>query len=543
MPTPARPRVRFPRPLIAPVLAGALLSACGGCSGLPALGGPGFLPPLGGARTADLDDDAEAGDDEAADSDIQLAGAEGPAGESPFYGDDDLASRPSESSNPLTKSRQWLNRLTGVKGEADVSAARLPPEARRSFENARNGFDRGEYDDAAAAFKTLSRRYADTAIEEDALFYRAEALYKGDSLAPAQDAYDALLDRYPSTRHLDAISQRQFAIARRWLGYPEGVISSDVKPVSYAEVAAGVATPPPAERLSKDAPPRPSDPTILIPVLPNFHDKTRPLFDTTGRALQGLKSVWMNDPTGDLADDALFLSAGHYLRKGDYMEAGRLYDILRKEYPDSPHLKDAYLLGAHTREVVWQGPMYDDQGLKESRRIKESFQRLFPDEADRARIAESLENMAEAEAEADWATLQLYERKGKTKSVAIYARKILVDHPGSRAAARARKIWDALPADAKALAGPAPPAPTAAVERRVEAPPVTERSVRPPVAREPMTREPVTREPMTREPAPAARPAVAPDALPGSTQAPDAPFDPFSGDPFSGDPSNADPFG
>ncbi|MFH5806826.1 tetratricopeptide repeat protein, partial [Alienimonas sp. DA493] len=550
MPTPARPRVRFPRPLPGPRplfrprgavrrralgaagMIGLLISSGGGCAALPALGGPG-APPVADAAESDAADD---------ENDIQLAGAEGPAGESPFY-DDDSVPQAGSAREPgrLAKPREWFRRLTGAKGAAEVSATRVPPEARAAFETARNDLERGEHEQAASAFKSLSRRYADTAIEEDALFYRAEALFAAEDFAPAQDAYDTLLDRYPSTRHLDMISKRQFEIARRWLGFPEAVVSSDVKPVSYAEVAAGTPTPPPAERFETDAPPRPFDPTLAVPILPNLHDPTRPLFDTNGRALQALKGVWMNDPTGELADDALFLSAGYYLRKGDYLEAGRLYDILRKEYPNSPHIKDAYLLGAHTREVLWEGPAYDDGGLKESRRIKESFQRLFPEEADRARVAESLANMAEAQAEADWSVLQLYQRKGKTNAVAIYARKLLTDHPGTQAAVRARRVWDDLPAEAKRLAGPLPPAPGFA-DRSAETP-GTERSVRPPAARP----EERPQTPPTRRPADPR--GVEPNPLPGSTQTPDDPFtegDPFSGDPFSeaGDPfTDSGPFG
>ncbi|QDT14792.1 outer membrane protein assembly factor BamD [Alienimonas californiensis] len=552
MPKPARPRVRFPRPLPGPrplfrpkslvrpraacvaALIGTLIGSGGGCAALPALGGPGN-PPVAEADPDDADPEADGG--------VQLAGAEGPADDSPFYGDDDaLRSTTPEQPGVLAKPREWLKGLTGRKGEAEVSATRLPPEARQAFEAARNDLERGEHKRAASAFKSLSRRYADTAIEEDSLFYRAEALYAAEDYAPAQDAYDTLLDRYPSTRRLDVISKRQFDIARRWLGFPEAVVSADVKPVSYAEVAAGSPPPPPAERYEADAPPRPFDPTLAVPVLPNFHDSTRPLFDTNGRALQALKNVWMNDPTGELADDALFLSAGYYFREGDYLEAGRLYDVLRKEYPNSPHVKDAYLLGAHVREISWIGPAYDDSGLKESRQIKESFQRLYPEEADRARIAESLANMAEAQGESHWSTLQLYQRKGNPTAVAICARRLIVEHPGTQAAVRARKVWDELPAEAKRMAGPLPTAPGFGA-RSTEAPPSVERSVRPPVAR-----------PEERPQTPPARPAapprsVEPAPLPGSTQPPDDPFtkgDPFSGDPFSGagDPfTDSGPFG
>ena len=470
MPSPARPRVRPFRPAFAALLAAGLPAVGGGCAALPALGGG---PPF--ARSAAADDGP--GDEP---NPIQLAGAESPADDSPFYDDPAAADRPGlgggSEEGRFARARRWLGGLSGREGEASVSAAEVPAEARRAFAAARNDLDRGANREAAKAFKSLSRRYADTAIEEDALFYRAEALYAAKTFAPAQDAYDTLLDRYPSTRHLDAISKRQFDIARRWLGEPAPVVGSDVKPVAYAEIARGAATPPPASRLAAAKDDRPFDPTLAIPVLPNLFDRTRPAFDTTSRALEGLKNVWINDPTGELADDALFMSAGHALRKGDYMEAGRLYDTLRTEYPDSPHVQDAYLLGAYSREVVWQGPAYDDQGLKESRAIKESFLRLFPNHPDRDRVRDSLANMAEAAAESELAMMRLYQRKGKPKAVAMEAKWILENHPGTAAADEARRAWDALPAEARKVAGPLPSKPPV---DRFETIPRAEPSVRP----------------------------------------------------------------
>ncbi|MEM9702118.1 MAG: outer membrane protein assembly factor BamD, partial [Planctomycetota bacterium] len=222
MPLLARPRVRSVRPLVAAAWGAFALALNAGCAGLPPAEMPGFFTPWGGTARAERAEEDWANEDDADGSGIELAGAESPA-DSPFYEDDKTGEEFGAGLNPFQRSRAWLNRMTGTRGEADVSAARLPEEAKRAFEAAREDYDRGEHAKAAKAFKSLSRRYADTAIEEDALFYRAEALYTDENVAPAQDAYDTLLDRYPSTRHLDVISRRQFAIARRWLGYPEGV--------------------------------------------------------------------------------------------------------------------------------------------------------------------------------------------------------------------------------------------------------------------------------------------------------------------------------
>ena len=447
---PTGPARRF-RPSV-PVFAAAVACGTVGCAGLPALGDPPADPDR--LAAADSESDGESG--------VVLAGAESPAGDSPFYEDDELSDRglSDRGRDRVKKTRKWLDSILGERGEAEVAYAAVPDSARRRFAAAKAAAGRGEHAVAAAEFKRLARNYADTEIEEDCLFHRAESLYAGEDFARSQDAFDTLLERYPGTRHIETVSKRQFETARRWLGFPEVVRKSDVRPVSYA---AADLTPAP-----KPAKPEPERPFVLsyeVPIVPNVTDPTRPLFDTKGRAMQALKNVWLNDPTGQYADDALMLSASHHLRRGDNMEADRLYEILRKEYPDSPYLEDAYVLGSHARAVVWQGAAYDDAALEESRALKESTLRLFPDSAERDKIREELAKMGEAAATRDWEMVRLFRRKGKDRAVAIYCRKVMTDHPDSQYAAEARRLYDALPASAKANLPPLSAAPQPAFQQ------------------------------------------------------------------------------
>ena len=347
---PARRRGRRPgrRRSAGSLLAAAALCGSVGCAGLPALGDP----PADGDRFADA----------GGESGVRPASAQSPADDSPFYEDDERAGLGAGARGRLKKTRKWMNSLLGERGEAEVAYAAVPEEARRRFAAAAAAAERGEHAVAAAEFKRLARKYADTELEEDSLFSHAESLYAAEDYARSQDAFDTLLERYPGTRHIETVSERQFETARRWLGFPEVVRKSDVRPVSYA--AADLT---PAPKPAKQEPERPFDLSYSVPLIPNLTDHTRPLFDTKGRAMQALKNVWLNDPTGQYADDALMLSASHHLRRGDNMEADRLYEILRKEYPDSPYLEDAYVLGSHAKAVVWQGPVYDDAALEESR--------------------------------------------------------------------------------------------------------------------------------------------------------------------------------
>lgn len=268
-------------------------------------------------------------------------------------------------------------------------------------------------------------------IEEDALFMKAECQFDQKRYATAQDSYDALLTRYPSTRHLDAVSRRYFRIARYWLGFPEDVQDTgDVERVSNESEEQ-------ADFANVDS--------FYVPIAPNFLDKTRPAFDTRGRALQALRSVWLHDATGPLADDALMVSASFHLRTQDFEESSRLYKLLREQYPESPHFRDAFLLGSHVTLASYQGSNYDGQNLDEAIDLKEAALRIFPDltEEERNRLGGELQKMYDAEVARTWDRVEYFQAKNSPESVAVYCKILINRFPDTVYAERSRKILEA----------------------------------------------------------------------------------------------------
>lgn len=265
-------------------------------------------------------------------------------------------------------------------------------------------------------------------IEEDSMFMRAECQYEQKKFAAAQDSYDALLEQYPSTRHLDTVSRRYFRIARYWLGFPE-----DVNEKGEVEVAsANSQEPQDFDNVS----------AFHIPVIPNFTDRTRPMFDTRGRALAALRSVWLHDATGPLADDSLMVSASFHLRTRDFEESARLYKLLREQYPESPHFQDAFLLGSHVTLASYQGSNYDGQSLDEAIELKEAALRIFPDltEEERNRLGGELQKMYDAEVARVWDRVEYFQAKNAPQSVAVYCNILINRFPDTVYAERARKI-------------------------------------------------------------------------------------------------------
>lgn len=313
--------------------------------------------------------------------------------------------------------------------EAEKAFKKLAKARRNSHESFGMKMDRWWGVKSAASLDAYTN-FGDP-IEEDALFMKAECQFEQKKYATAQDSYDALLTRYPSTRHLDAVSRRYFQIARYWLGFPEGVQDSgDVELVSESDES-------PQDFEDVDA--------FYIPILPNFLDKTRPAFDTRGRALQALRSVWLHDATGPLADDALMVSASFHLRTKDFEESSRLYKLLREQYPESPHFRDAFLLGSHVTLASYQGSNYDGQNLKQAIDLKESALRIFPDltEDERNRLGGELQKMYDAEVARIWDKVEYYQAKQAPESVAVYCKILINRFPDTVYAERSRQILEA----------------------------------------------------------------------------------------------------
>ncbi len=314
--------------------------------------------------------------------------------------------------------------------EADDGDALLKPIAGiDDYHDAEQMFEDEQYAAAEEAFKKIAKKYKKSEIREDALFMQAEAAYAQEKYARAHDRYAQLIKDYPTTRHLDDVSQRMFKIAMKWLDHPEVAEVDEIQQVNHQRY--GERLPPKSET---DVPKR-------NVVMPNFLDKSKPMFDPQGNAISALKSIWTNDPTGPLADDALMLAASYYARTGDFVEADRHYTLLREQFPNSPHVQKAFELGSHVKLMSYQGSTYDGKMLNDSEALKQATLRLFPELESRERIEAELAKIEQAKADRLWSLVVYYEGKRRKKASATYCHMLLAEYPDSR---HARKCRDKL---------------------------------------------------------------------------------------------------
>lgn len=279
-------------------------------------------------------------------------------------------------------------------------------------------FEEKKYDEAANDFKAVAKKFYDYPVEEDALFMVAECRFAAKRYGWAQDGYDGLIKKYPSTRYLEKSTRRLYAIGAMWLN---GDGSSDTKELIQVS-ATDVTQPESVER----------KPMVhSVPLAPNFFDKSRPLFDTPGNALKALKSVWLHDPLGPLADDAVMLTAVYHIRKGNLREADHYLDVLRREYPKSEHTQTAFVVGSHIKLASYQGPRYDGRDLVDADDLIHSTLNLFPDVEDREQLQAELVKIHNRGAERNWSRAEYYRHRDKPQSEAIYCEAILKDFPES----------------------------------------------------------------------------------------------------------------
>jgi outer membrane protein assembly factor BamD (BamD/ComL family) len=274
--------------------------------------------------------------------------------------------------------------------------------ARALFEEAAALYQEEEFAKAADRFERAAKRAADPLLREDAWFLAGESWFFADCYARANKCYDRLLEEFDYTRFLDTVVRRKFLIARYW------------------------------EQVGFDTP-------LLLSL--QFTDPSRPRFDTLGHALKTYQSIRLHDPTGPLADDAIMATAGIYFRKTRYGDAAEEYAVLRKEYPKSEHLRDAYLLGLQATLASYQGPAYDAKPLEQARDLTYQTLRLFGAELgeEKDRLLEIDRRITEALAERDLALAQFYEKKRRYGAARFYYRSVLEEYPLTEAAQLARE--------------------------------------------------------------------------------------------------------
>ena len=279
------------------------------------------------------------------------------------------------------------------------------PIAVAAFEEGVELFDQGQFEAAAKKLGYAAFRWPDSALQEDALFLRGEAYFFANRYSKAQRAYEKLLKKYDSTRYMDRVSPRLFAIAQYW------------------------------EKLDQI--------NHYGPITPNFTDKTRPFVGTFGNAIKAYRTIALHDPNGLWAEHAVMAAGNANYIRGEYFDAADFYDDLIKNYPQSKHLLPACELNLSAKLLMYQGPEYDGKALEDAEDLTNRLLSQFgPQLADRRQaLLETQSKITEAKAERDLEVAAFYEAKRCYGAARYYYMLVMQDYPQTQSAIEAKKNY------------------------------------------------------------------------------------------------------
>ena len=247
------------------------------------------------------------------------------------------------------------------------------------------------FTEAANQFRLAGAAWPGSAIEEDALYFEGESYFFADRYVQSNRAFEKLINDYAGTKHLDLAENRRYAIALYWLQLSE------------------------------------TDSNISL------NDPKRPKTGLAGEARRVLHQIRMDDPTGQLADDAAMSLAKAFLKADMSYEAADTLEDLRRNYPGSEHQFDAHMLELEAQLANYQGPSYDDQPLVKADEILKSIVRTFPQKSKNEipyleKQAARVQNMM---GERDLTMAEYFERRGENLAARFHYEKIKKQFIGS----------------------------------------------------------------------------------------------------------------
>jgi outer membrane protein assembly factor BamD (BamD/ComL family) len=303
---------------------------------------------------------------------------------------------------------------------------------------ARDLFRRGEYAKAQAQFHVVGQESkAPTAAIQEGIFYEAECLRLQSQYPRAADTYNELLTKFPSTPYRDQAVQHMFDIANYWLDDTRQEMQE------WDEFQN-------RKRL------------FFVPHVFNW-DKTKPVVDSQGRAVEKLEQVRLNDINGPLADQALFYAGSVKMYNGDWKEADNYFTQIYEHHPNSPLAPKAVEYAIMAKNLSTGGPEYDGRKAAEARKLVDAALRNYPelanDDAKRDFLLRQLAGINLQQAAKDFDMAAFWDRQGHPGAAYFQFRLVEQRYPNTKYADDAKKRADELYAKMQKTGGDEPPKP------------------------------------------------------------------------------------
>jgi TolA-binding protein len=271
-----------------------------------------------------------------------------------------------------------------------ASAART-----RAFQQARNAYDRCQFDCAADFFEDFIEDYPASEYDEEARFLLGESHFRDNDYSAAFAAYKEYAESYPISNRAPCIEERVYKMGCAYLS-----------------------------------------------------GRRRMFFGIfSSRGLGEEMFVWLVQtyPNAPRADDAQWALGRYYVSEQDWPKAAAAFDFLVKQYPNSEWLSGARYYTGYTRYRQVKGTVYDQAIVRESRKRFVAYLEEEPDGQWRADAQRLICVLDEIAAQKLLNVAQWYIDQDRCWSARYYLVRLQTLHPSSRAAARGSAILAGLP--------------------------------------------------------------------------------------------------
>jgi outer membrane protein assembly factor BamD (BamD/ComL family) len=261
---------------------------------------------------------------------------------------------------------------------------------------------------AADKFGSAAKKFPKSTVSQNGLFYAGEAFFFADHYVKANDNYERLLKEHPNSRHLDEVQRRRFAIAQYWLDMYRD------EPPEFYEV--------------------------------NLTDSSKPWNSLFSNSMRVFDRIRLDDPTGNVADDATLAMATAYFTEERYGKADEYFTDLRRTFPSSEHQYTAHFVGLKAKLLTYQGPEYGGTVLDESEKLIQTMRKQFPVEAERDReyLTRAMAEVRFRKAEREYLMAEYFRAKAEYGAAKYYYSIVINDYSDTQFAERARSQTDSV---------------------------------------------------------------------------------------------------
>lgn len=324
--------------------------------------------------------------------------------------------------NPFRKTKSQLEPTADslVLGTHGLLPEQVIGPPNPDLDKAKELFRQEKYSEARSLFHKVSHNKKSTPTQaEEALYCEAECLRLASQYPKAAEVYQQLLKEYPRRAHHRETLQRLFDIANYWLDETRGVMEA------YADSQ------------------KKTNPLIQRVSLVHF-DKTKPLLDMEGRALQLLETVYLNDIEGPLGERALFFLGSVHFFHNNYLEADHFFSQVVKFHPNGSFAPKALKLSIISKQLATGGSDYDGRKLAESRRLIQQASAAYPEivNEDGEFLQRQIYAITMQQADADFGQAEFYRRVGHPGSAYFYYEIVRRRYPGTKYAEKAAEYME-----------------------------------------------------------------------------------------------------